>query len=163
MNTKTLYFIKRIAFVALFAMGFLLLPNTGAVLAQKGDVKEVATTEMISYALDLRSVTDMAVYADKAVSDKGDSAIANGYRVCWSGAEKDDANRKDLAKSFSAINQVPCTEIADTDLSGKTFGAGVYCLASAELSSRLILDGENNSNAVFIFSAEYRCGVSSKR
>ncbi len=35
-------------------------------------------------------------------------------------------------------------------MSGKTFGAGVYCLASAELSSRLILDGENKSNAVFI-------------
>lgn len=148
MNTKTLYFIKRIAFVALFAMGFLLLPNTGAVLAQKGAEKEVATTEMISYALNLKSVADVAVYAENGVSDKGSSTLANGYRLA--GAEK-DANRKDLVASFSAINQLPCTDIADTDLSGKTFGAGVYCLPSAELSSRLILDGENNPNAIFIF------------
>ncbi len=150
MNTKTLYFIKRIAFVALFAMGFLLLPTAGTALAQKGVDKEVATTEMLSYALNLGSVSDVAIYSENGVSDKH-TTLTDGYRARWSGAEKDDTNRKDLAKAFSSINQLPCKEIADTDLSGKTYGAGVYCLSSAELSSRLILDGENNPNAVFVF------------
>ncbi len=78
-NTKTLYFIKRIALIALFALGFLLVPNTSTVLAQKGADKEVATTEMVSYALNLKSVTDVAVYAENGVADKGNSTPLGWY------------------------------------------------------------------------------------
>jgi hypothetical protein len=153
MNTKTLYFIKHIALVALFAVGFMLVPNAGTVLAQKGAAKEVATTEMLSYALNLKSVADVAVSGEN-VSDKGDSTITNGYKrgsVERNGAERGGVNRKDLADIFSAINQLPCSEVADTNLSDKTFGPGVYCLASADLTSRLVLDGQNNPNAIFVF------------
>ncbi len=148
MNTKTLYFIKHIALVALFAVGFMLVPNAGTVLAQKGAAKEVATTEMLSYALNLKSVSDVAVSGEN-VSDKGSSSLTHGYRR--QGPERGGANRKDLADIFSAINQLPCSEVADTNLSDKTFGPGVYCLASADLTSRMTLDGQNNPNAIFVF------------
>jgi hypothetical protein len=134
-------------------MGLILVPafnSTGTVLAQKNVDKEVATTEMVSRALDLRSVTDMAVYAEDGVSDKGNSTVANGYRARWSRSEKDDANRNDLANSFSAINQLPCSEVADTNLTDKTFGPGVYCMTSAQLSGRMVFDAGNDPNAVFV-------------
>jgi hypothetical protein len=146
MNTK-LYFIKHIALVALFALGFMLVPTVGTALAQKTFEKEVATSEMLSYALNLGSVSDVAVYSENGVSGKGDATLTNGYRS----ADGSEANRKDLAKAFSSMNQLPCKEVADTDLSGKTFTPGVYCLGSAELSSRLIMDGEGNPNAIFVF------------
>lgn len=149
MNTKTLYFIKRVTLLALVAVTLGLIPGAGEAAAQKRSDKDGATSEMLSWALDLRSVSDVAVYADKAVSDKGESAIADGFRRA--GSEGDGAYRRDLGKSFDAIRQLPCSEIGDTDLSGKTFAPGVYCLSSAVLSSRLILDGENDSNAVFVF------------
>lgn len=148
MNTKTLYFIKHIALVAVFALGLVLVP-TGTALAQKGLNKEVATPSMLSYALNLKSLSDVAVYSESGISDKGDSTPANGFRMA--GASRDGASRKDLADVFSAINQLPCTQIADGDLSGKTFGPGVYCLASADLANRLTLDGQNNAGAIFVF------------
>ncbi len=74
MNTTTLYFIKRIALLALFATGFMLVPGVGAAAAQKGADKsfagEVATTEMLSYALNLGSVSDVAVYSENGISGK---------------------------------------------------------------------------------------------
>ncbi len=153
MNTKTLYFIKRIALLALFATGFMLVPGVGAAAAQKGADKsfagEVATTEMLSYALNLGSVSDVAVYSENGISGKEGSTLANGFRMA--GGERDGANRKDLARAFSSINQLPCSQIADTDLSDKTFGPGVYCLASADLASRLVLDAQGDSNAIFVF------------
>jgi hypothetical protein len=54
-----------------------------------------------------------------------------------------------LADVFSAINQLPCKEVADTNLSG-TITPGVYCLAAADLSSRLIMDAQGDANAVFV-------------
>jgi hypothetical protein len=57
----------------------------------------------------------------------------------------------DMAKSFSALNQLPCTEVDDTDLSGKSFKAGVYCLSSAQLAGQLVVDAESDPSAIFIF------------
>jgi hypothetical protein len=152
MNTNTLNLMTRIALVAVFAMGLILVPafnSTGTVSAQKGRNRaEVATQDMLYYALNLKSVSGDAVYADKGISDTGNSKIANGYSA--NGAQKDSRNRIDLANSFSAINQLPCNEISDTNLTEKTFGAGVYCLASAELAGRVIFDANNDSGAIFV-------------
>ena len=117
MNTKTLYFIKHIALLALFAAGLMLVPNVGTVSAQKGAVKEVATTEMLSYALNLKSVSDVAVYGGEGVTDKGNTTLARGFRQ--GGLEKESTNRRDSANIFSAMSQLPCTAVADTDLSDK--------------------------------------------
>jgi hypothetical protein len=99
---------------------------------------------MISFALNLKSVSDVAVYSENGVAGKGGSTLTNGYRA----GGGNDVNRKDLSDAFSAINQLPCKEVAD--LSG-TFTAGVYCLASGDLSSRLVMDAQGNPNAVFVF------------
>ncbi len=148
MNTKTLYFIKQIAFVALLAMGFMLVPGTGTALAQKGVEREITTQDMISFATNLRSAGTTSV-SGETVSDKGTSNIANG--ASREGAQKDDTFRRDLSNSFSAFNQLPCTPVDDANLSDKTFAPGVYCLSSAVLTSRLVLDAQNNESGSFIF------------
>lgn len=156
MNTKTFYFIKRVPLLALFVAGFLLITGNSGVSAQKHDAqiqkefeKEVATPEMLSFALNLKSAANIAVYGEGGVSDKGNSTLANGFRM--EGAKRDGAADRDLTDSFSAINQLPCRDVSDADLSGKVFTPGVYCLPSADLTSRLILDGENNTGAIFVF------------
>src|SRR4028118_1478043 len=102
MNTK-LYFIKHFALVALFAMGLMLVPSVGTALAQNGERQvEVATPEMISYALNLKSVSSVAVYSENGVDGKGGSQLTNGFRA----AGGNEVNRKDLANAFSAINQL---------------------------------------------------------
>jgi hypothetical protein len=117
-------------------------------VAQKGERQvEVATSEMISYATNLKSVSDVAVYSENGVDGKGGSTLTNGFRA----AGGNEVNRKDLADVFSAMNQLPCTEVEGADLSGKTFTPGVYCLASADLSSRLIMDAQGDANASFVF------------
>jgi hypothetical protein len=148
MNTKTIFTIKHFALLALFAVGLMLVPNAGTALAQKGLNKEVATQSMLSYALNLKSVANVAVYGEN-VSDKTDSTITNGYRAA--GADRNSVSRKDLSDVFSAISQLPCTEIADSELGGKTFGPGVYCLGSADLTSRLVLDAGNDAAGTFVF------------
>ncbi len=117
---KTFYLVTMVALVAVAVMGYLLVPSfnsTSVVSAQesasKGDGGEVATPEMLRYALDFKS--------------------------------------DDMAKSFSALNQLPCTEVDDTDLSGKSFKAGVYCLSSAQLAGQLVVDAESDPSALFIF------------
>jgi len=147
MNTRTLYFIKHFALLALFAIGLMLVPNAGSVSAQKRADREVATTEMLSYALNLKSLSQVAVYGE-TVSDKGASTISNGFSKA--GPDGDGVTRRDLENVFSAMNQLPCSKIEGTDLSG-TFAPGVYCLSSADVTSRLVMDAQNNPGAVFVF------------
>ncbi len=155
MNTKSLCFMTRIALVAMFAMGLLL--STGTVSAQKGvrqeQAAEVATPDMISLALDLKSATELSVFAQNGVTDKGNSKIKG--RVL--GLTHDDQGgmtlkaQKDLSRSFSIISQLPCAKVEDTDLSGTTFGPGVYCLSSAALAGEMVLDAGGNQDSIFIF------------
>ncbi len=174
MNTKTLYFMTRIAFAAMFAMGLLLVPafnSTGTVSAQKGqrgaDTGSQATTEMISRALKLGAASDLAVFAENGVTEAGASTI-KGDVISLTKSQDDNALkiRKDFSDSFSAINQLPCTDVADTDLSGKTFGPGIYCMSSARLTGQVVLDGQNDLNGFFIFrvrgnlNAEKGSGIS---
>lgn len=56
----------------------------------------------------------------------------------------------DLNVKYNVINQLPCQELSG-DLSGKTVAPGVYCLASADLASDLVLDGQNDNSSTFIF------------
>jgi hypothetical protein len=59
--------------------------------------------------------------------------------------------RGNLSDSLNAMNQLPCTEVSGTDLSGMTFQPGVYCLSSARLAGELVLDGQNDASSTFIF------------
>lgn len=160
MNTKTLYFMTRIAFVAMFAMGLLLVPafnSTGTVSAQKGqrgvaqgDTEDIKS-QQIARALRLGAATDAAVFAENGVSNKGVSTVKGQVMSLTDSGETGLKVRRSLSDSFSAINQLECTQLADTDLTGKTFGPGVYCMESARLAGQLVLDGQGNTNGNFIF------------
>jgi len=170
-SKKTLYFMSLLALVAATTMGYLLLPtfnSSSTALAQDGVKEETVTTEMLSRALDFRTATGFAVLAEKGITDNGFSKVGGDVGVTSEAAEIKGLNRnnvkgmlrsgggagktkKNFSDSFSAINQLPCTEVADTNLGGRTFTPGVFCLSSADLAGQLILNADNNANGVFIF------------
>ena len=59
--------------------------------------------------------------------------------------------RKDLRDALRAIDQLPCADVADTSLGGRTFTPGVYCLSSADVAGELALSGGGDANSRFIF------------
>lgn len=152
----------RIALAAMFAMGLILVPafnSTGTVLAQRGqkgvEAKAVDTEnvglQQIARAVRLGAAGDVTVYAENGVATKGTSTVKGQVLSLTNGGEKASNVRKSLTDSFSAINQLPCTELSDTDLTGKTYGPGIYCMSSARLSGQLVLDGQGNPDSFFIF------------
>lgn len=176
MNTKTLYSMPNTALTALFAIAVLLVPalnSSGTVSAQKGERQEVstevATPEMIGRALDLKSASGFSAFAENGISDNGASIVKGNVGVARQGGLVKGLNggnvkgliqdssadtlraQKDYSTSFSAIDQLPCTEVAGGDLGGRRFTPGVYCLSSAALAGEMVLDAEGNANGVFIF------------
>ncbi len=158
---KTLYFMTLFALVAVAAMSVFfnntVSAQSGATVSRGGG----ATIEMVARALDFRSGSDFAVFADKVISDNGSSRITgnvaavsrgvniNGFRR---NAEVDtDQARMDLSSSFSILRNLPATLVTDSNLSGKTFGPGVYSLSSARLEGDMVLDANNDPNAIFVF------------
>ncbi len=57
----------------------------------------------------------------------------------------------DMSASYNIINHLACTKLDATDLGGKTFRAGVYCLSSAQLAGELVLDAQGDAGSTFIF------------
>jgi type VI secretion system secreted protein VgrG len=59
----------------------------------------------------------------------------------------------DLTTVYNNLASAPCNaDLSGQDLGGKTLTPGVYCYStSAQLTGTLILDGQGNSNATFIF------------
>ena len=53
---------------------------------------------------------------------------------------------EDLNVRYEIMNQLPCTELASSELGGRTLKPGVYCLSSANLEGSLVLDGAMPSN-----------------
>ncbi len=172
-SRKTLYLATLFAVAAVAVAGFLLVPNfnNGTVSAQDRVNAEKATNEMLSISLDFKTATDFAILADRGISDAGNSRITGNVGVAGKDAQIDlarasvqgksfgaqdvqvDMNRaqKDLAGAFNAINQLPCTDVAESDLGGRKFTSGVYCVSSARLAGQITLDGENDPAAIFVF------------
>lgn len=59
----------------------------------------------------------------------------------------------DLTTAYNNLAARPCNVTMDgVDLGGRTLSGGVYCFStSAQLTGTLTLDGQGNSNAVFVF------------
>ncbi len=169
---KTFYLLTFFALAAAVAMGFLVMPNfnnSGTVSAQKaGANKQLATADMIAIATNIRSAGSFTVFADRGISDTGNSQIKGDVGVAGKGAQvsldrsyvqgntsvdPSDALRAqtDLGAAFYGLNSLPCTELADSELGGKKFTPGVYCVSSARLAGQAVLDAENNPSGVFIF------------
>jgi len=124
---------------------------------------------MLTYALNFRSAHNFALYADDGVVDNGNTIVRGnvgrdhgqnrGLRAeNVRGHIEEPGNglnarqvKEDLAMALSALRQLPCTNIQETDLGGNTFGPGTYCLASPSLAGQMLLDGDGNPNSIFIF------------
>jgi hypothetical protein len=169
---KTLYFMTLFALVAVAAMSVFF--NTTGTVSANGDVTvsrgRQATVEMLGRALDFRTGSDIAVFANKGISDNGSSRITGNVAALEAANVKGlnrgnvqgsmlrreegfDVNQAqmDLSSSFSILRNLPATLVADSNLSGKTFKAGVYSLASARLDGDMVLDANNDPNSIFVF------------
>ncbi len=160
------------ALVAVAAMSVFF--NSADTVSANGDVTASrgggATIEMVSRALDFRTGSGITVFGGKGISNEGDSRITGNVGIA-SGANVKGLNRAsvqgrmlrqeegfdmnqaqmDLSSSFSILRNLPATVVTDSNLSGKTFGPGVYSLASARLEGDLVLDANNDPNAIFVF------------
>lgn len=95
----------------------------------------IATPEMLAVALDFRTAGNFKTWsnADTAIDEAGGIA------------------RKDLSESIDRMMGLPCSRVENTNLTGKRFAAGVYCLDSAELAGEMMLNAGGDTAAVFIF------------
>jgi len=154
-GTKTLYLMTLFTLAALAGVGFFVIPGTstnGVVSAQESREiapADVATAEMLRFALDFRGATGYTVFADKGISDDGKSQIKGSKGVASRDGEEGSRVRQDLSGSFNAINQLPSTKL--NTLSNGSYRAGSYSAPSAKLSGELVLDGGGDQNAIFIF------------
>ena len=64
-----------------------------------------------------------------------------------------DPAQLDLTAAYTTLAGLPCAATVGPNLAGLTLTQGVYCVgaAASNLTGTLILDGQGNSNAVFVF------------
>ncbi len=125
-GSKTLYFMTLIACVAAGAAAYLNVPNFNGATT--------ASAQRVEFPVGVRSGGERAT--------PGMISYALGNRT------------NNLSDMISAISQLPCHEVADTELGGKSFAPGVYCLSSARLAGEMTLNGENDPNSIFIFNVK---------
>ena len=127
-SKKTLYFMTLFAFMAAGAAAYLTAPvtldGTATVSAQRAN----------PLAVGIRSG------GERLTPEMLSYALGN--------------RTNNLSDMISAISQLPCHEIADTELGGRSFDPGVYCLSSARLAGELKLNGQDDPNAIFIFNVK---------
>jgi hypothetical protein len=157
-------------FVAAIVLGALYISstsfNSSSVSTTKVQAAEIefqggATPEMLAYALNFNAASDFAVFGGRSVRNRGESIFRGN--VGSSGTtegiqnlpERDPESlgraKQDMKDALRVIGQLPCAEVDNGSLTGKTFTAGVYCLSSAELLGEMTLNGNNDPNARFIF------------
>jgi hypothetical protein len=151
-SKKTLY-ITTIALLAFSALGvFLLSDSSSTVSAQRGESRaKVASSEVLAMALELGSATEYSVFADKGIVENN-SRINGKVGV----AQNDEAAaraRKDVDKSISIVEVLPCAEKSSELRTGK-FEPGVYCASSGKLSGEYVLDGNGKEGSIFIFRVD---------
>src|SRR4028118_1412476 len=137
-SSKALLLTTIIALFAIAAVGLALVPTfNGAsqaaiekVSQDSGD--QIASAEMLKIALNFKS--------------------AAGYQtLAANSGDVDVQTKKDLSNAFSNITQLPCTDLKGSNLGGKSFSPGVYCLDSANLASQMTLDAGDDVSSVFVF------------
>jgi len=121
-----------------------------------------ATSEMLDYALNFRQASDFAVFGGHAVHNQGNSTFRGhvgsageitGVPGMPDGIAPDNRGqvKKDLRDALRVIDQLPCADVAESNLSGKTFTPGVYCLSSGDLAGQMLISGAGDPNSRFIF------------
>jgi hypothetical protein len=108
-----------------------------------------ARADMLGVALDLRSATNLTVFAADGFTNNDSQvtgATADGLRETETAARA----RKDLETALAAINQLPCQSLK-AQLTGGAFAPGVYCAESANLSREMTLDAGGDAGGIFVF------------
>ena len=156
-SVRVRYLLVLTALVAVAAVGYTFLPE--AEVSAQGreetaktgvEAPEVPTQRMLDFALNLHTASEYTVYAERGITDRGSSTV----RGTKDDAVRSEAGRKstkDLSNSIDAIRQLPCTEVRSSDLTGKSFNPGVYCLNSAELNGEMTLDSANDTTGLYVF------------
>ncbi|MGI8494434.1 MAG: ice-binding family protein [Pyrinomonadaceae bacterium] len=116
------------------------------------DGTKAADAMTIYQALNLKSAADLSLFSAAGTSISS-TATVRGRILDQRTAGNSAAGQtdSDLRNAYALINELPCRQIAGTDLSDRTFKPGVYCLASTDLASRLTLDGQSDPKAIFVF------------
>ena len=152
-SRKTVY-LTLLAVVAVATVaGLMLAPTfngTATVSAQK-QRSTVVNAQMMTAAVDMKSAGGFAVYAAK-----GSSARAVKGETFDGRTDSEAANqaRTDLKASMNYIKQLPCTDVQGSDLGGRTFSPGVYCVDSARLAGEMSLSAGGDSAGMFIFKVK---------
>jgi hypothetical protein len=155
---------------ATFVIGSLFILNTflnsSPVSTTKVQAAEIefqggATPEMLAYALNFKAASDFAVFGGRSVRNRGESTFRGNVGSpgnvdgIQNLPERDPESlgqaKQDMKDALRVISQLPCAQVDDGSLAGKTFTAGVYCLSSAELLGEMTLNGNNDPNARFVF------------
>jgi hypothetical protein len=161
--------VRAVLLAATVVVGLLFVLNTfyagaGAqkVSAAQANFQGGATPEMLAYALNFKDGTDFAVFGGNSVRNHGNSTFRGnvGSTGVMDGVAKSGDLRggvsygqakQDIGDAMRVINQLPCLQVDDSDLTGKTFGPGVYCLSSASLAGAMTLNGGDDPNSIFVF------------
>jgi|GEM_PF-3408432 len=169
-NVRRAFSSKRIMLLALtlgvgmtLVVGMLFGPTASstAVQAAPQEGNRGVSAEALSIALNFRDAGSYAAFGGRGLNARGGrmnvrgNAGSAGRVQGLEGLRPDTGNARqakdDLDTSMSLINQLPCADVAETDLGGKSFGPGVYCLASADLAGAMTLDAGGDENARFVF------------
>jgi hypothetical protein len=147
-NRKAVYF-SLLAVIAVAAVaGILLAYNGTATVSAARQTSTVVDQQMLAAAVDLKSAGGFAVYAERGSSlERVKGQVFDG-RTEAVGAE---AVRRDLRSSMNYIKQLPCTDVQGSDLGGRSFTPGVYCVSSARLAGEMALSAGGDSSALFVF------------
>ncbi len=161
-NNRAILGVAVIAVAVMIALGWSFAPSfTTSVSAANQETAGGATTEMLNYALNFRSASNLAVFGGNSVSDNGSEirgVVGSTGDVTGVSANAMDsgdqaAARRDLSDVFAIVDQLPCTQVSG-DLSGQTFAPGVYCVGSATLAGRMTVDAGGDENARFVFRVD---------
>ncbi|HUR96639.1 MAG TPA: ice-binding family protein [Pyrinomonadaceae bacterium] len=165
-GNRSLYVTATFVVGLLFVAGMLFsnssISNSRVQAQSAAEFQGGATAEMLAYALNFGAASDLAVFGGRAVRNHGTSSFRG--RVGSTGQvigvpnltenaspESFGQAKQDMKDALRWIAQLPCADVAETNLGGKTFTPGVYCLPSAELAGQMTLSGGGDSNARFIF------------
>ncbi len=147
------------ALVAVAAVGYTFLPeapvsaqvsDTKGAAAEELETPETATQAMIDFALNMKSASGYTVYAERGITERGNSEIRGAKGDAMRSAEGRKST-KELSNSIDALRQLPCAQLKGSALAGRTFAPGVYCLDSAELAGEMVVDGQGTAAGTFIF------------
>lgn len=151
-NRKTVYLTLLTAFAAAAIVGLLLAPTfngTVTVSAQQVDTGGL-DREMLAAALNFKSASNYTIYAERG------SRLGPVRGEVFDGRAEaiGSAAKSDMAASMNYINQLPCNEIEGSDLGGRSFGPGIYCVSSARLAGEMVLDAGGDQSAMFLFKVK---------